>query len=247
MTTPAKAAPTAPSSRKFNVTEYYRMGEVGIFHPEERLELIDGVIMLRCPPAPLPEPRKFTVAEYYRLAEAGILAPDERVELIDGEIILMAPIGSRHGSCVAFLTEFFLSWAAGALTLWPQNTIHLEGAATLQPDIALLKRRSDFYTDANPGPADILLIIEVCDSSLAYDRNVKLALYGSAGIIEVWLVNLPDNCLEVYRDPVHQGYRQSFTLRRGDTVTPVALSDVTLDVADILPPELAYDTEDDQE
>ena len=100
MTTPAKAAPTAPSSRKFNVTEYYRMGEVGIFHPEERLELIDGVIMLRCPPAPLPEPRKFTVAEYYRLAEAGILAPDERVELIDGEIILMAPIGDLHAGRV---------------------------------------------------------------------------------------------------------------------------------------------------
>ena len=236
MTMPAKAATTAPPPRKFTVTEYHRMGEAGIFHPEERVELIDGVIMLKAPPAVIPAPRKFTVAEYYRMAEAGILHPDERVELIEGEIIVMAPIGNHHAAWVAQIIELFLSKALGTLTLWSQSSLPLSDGSTPEPDIVLLRRREDFYFGSRPSPEDILLVIEVSDTTLNYDRNVKVPLYAGNNVPETWLMNLEANCIEVYREPGAQGYQQSLILHRGDTIAPQALPDITLNVADILPP-----------
>ena len=235
MTTPAKAAPTAPSSRKFNVTEYYRMGEVGIFHPEERLELIDGVIMLRCPPAPLPEPRKFTVAEYYRLAEAGILAPDERVELIDGEIILMAPIGDLHAGRIDRWVTYFVGMSRGRFIVRSQNPIHLGEHQVPQPDLALLRPRDDFYEGMPPTPADILLVVEVSDSTLNHDRNIKVPNYAAAGLPETWLMNLIDDCIERHTQPGPDGYRHRSVHRRGERIAPLSLPHLEIPVDALLP------------
>ena len=183
--------------------------------------------------------RRFTVAEYYRMAEVGILQPDERVELIKGEIIVRSPTGRRHSSCVAIIIEFILSRALGTLTLWSQSSLLLGEGFMPEPDVVLLRRRSDFYADSNPTPADILLVIEVCDTSLNYDRNVKVPLYAGAGIVETWLVNLEADCIEVYRQPGPEGYQQSVIFRRGDKIAPAARPDLELSVADLLPPPVA--------
>ena len=183
--------------------------------------------------------RRFTVAEYYRMAEVGILQPDERVELIKGEIIVMSPTGRRHSSCVAIIIELILSRALGTLTLWSQSSLPLSEDFTPEPDVVLLRRRSDFYADSSPTPADILLVIEVSDTSLNYDRNVKVPLYAGAGIIETWLVNLEADCIAVYRQPGPEGYQQSVIFHRGEKISPVSRPDLELNVDDLLPPPVA--------
>ena len=190
-------------------------------------------------PAATRSTRRFTVAEYYRMAEVGILQPDEQVELIKGEIIVMSPTGRRHSSCMAIIIELILSRALGTLTLWSQSSLPLGEGFTPEPDVVLLRRRSDFYADSNPTPADILLVIEVSDTSLTYDRNVKVPLYAGAGIVETWLVNLEADYIEVYRQPGPEGYQQSVIFRRGEKITPVSRPDLELNVADLLPPPVA--------
>ena len=180
--------------------------------------------------------RRFTVAEYYRMAEVGILQPDERVELIKGGIIVRSPIGRRHSSCVAIIIEFILSRALGTLTLWSQSSLPLGEGFTPEPDVVLLRRRNDFYADSNPTPADILLVIEVSDTSLHNDRVRKVPLYAGAGIVETWLVNLEADCIEVYRQPGPEGYQQLVIFRRGDKIAPTARPDLELNVDDLLPP-----------
>ena len=235
MITKAPALTAAPQTRKFTVAEYHQMDAAGVFHPEERVELIAGVIMLKSPPAPVPANRKFTVTEYYRLADAGILRPEERVELVAGEIVVMSPIGSRHGSLVARLVELILGMAAGTLIVWPQNSIHLDEHSELQPDIALLRPRPDFYAAANPGPVDTLLTIEVSDTTLNYDRNVKIPRYAAANIPETWQVNLPDDCIARFSQPGPDGYRQHSIARRGERIAPLMRPDLEFAVADLLP------------
>ena len=183
-----------------------------------------------------PVRRKFTVDEYYRMAEAGILHSDERVELIDGEIILMAPIGSRHGSGVARVTTQFVNRSAGAVQVWPQNSVHLGDDLELQPDIAILNPRDDTYAESNPRPGDILIIIEVSDTTLAYDRDVKSRIYAQANVPENWIMNLPEDCIESFTQPGPDGYAQHAIYRRGDTISPSTLPDVAFAVADLLPP-----------
>ena len=236
MTTPAKVSTSVPSSRKFNVTEYYRMGEVGIFHPEERLELIEGVIMLKSPPASIPAPRKFTVAEYYRLGEAGILQDDERVELINGEILLMAPIGDLHAGRVDRWTNYFGERARGRFIVRVQNPVQVGEGQSPQPDLVLLRPRPDFYEGSRPGPGDVLLIVEVSDSSLPYDRNVKAPLYASHNLPETWLMNLVDDCIERFTQPGPGGYERHSVHRRGERISPEALPELEILVDDLLPP-----------
>ena len=182
--------------------------------------------------------RRFTVAEYYRMAEVGILQPDERVELIKGEIIVMPPIGDRHAMEVRQATRVFYSIAGGTVIISVQNPVHLGEHFQPQPDVALLRFREDNYP-AHPTPADILLVIEVSDTSLTYDRNVKVPLYAGAGIVETWLVNLEADYIEVYRQPGPEGYQQSVIFRRGDKIAPTARPDLELNVDDLLPPPVA--------
>lgn len=181
------------------------------------------------------ERRRFTVAEFERMVEAGVFRDGERLELIHGEIVRMSPIGRRHASAVLRLNTCFSNAVAGRALVSVQSPVVLADEEEPLPDLTLLRPRADFYESRKPEPADILLAVEVADTSLAYDREVKLPLYASGGIREVWLVNLQDDVLEVYREPGRQGYARSRACRRGERVAPEALPDLQLAVEDLLP------------
>jgi hypothetical protein len=178
--------------------------------------------------------RRFTVDEYHRMAEAGILAEDDRVELIEGEIVEMSPIGSRHAACVKRMTSLFYRQVGQKAIVSVQDSIRLTGHSEPQPDLALLKPRPDFYAKAHPGPEDVLLVVEVAETSPDYDRTVKVPLYARSGVPEVWLVDLAGEGVEVYRQPSPQGYREVRQARRGQRLTPEAFPDVELAVDDVL-------------
>ena len=186
--------------------------------------------------ASAPEKRKFTVAEYYRMAEVGILRPEERVELIEGEIIVMAPIGPGHSGSVLISNHIFSQYAPGRFLVQIQNPINLGEGSEPQPDAMLLRLRNDSYTKSHPTPADVLLVVEVSDSSLEYDRDVKAHIYGRAGVPETWVKNLPEDCIERFTEPGPEGYAQHTVRRRGETLTPVSLPDLELSVDALLPP-----------
>src|SRR5216684_564312 len=128
------------------------------------------------------EKRHFNVTEYYQMAKAGVLKPDDRVELIEGEIVKMSPIGSPHAACVCRLYESLPNVVKGRALVWVQNPVRLNDFSEPVPDIALLKPRKDYYAARHPTPADVLLIIEVADSTLLTDRNIKIPLYARSGI-----------------------------------------------------------------
>ena len=177
---------------------------------------------------------RFTVDEYHRMAEVGLLHEDSRVELIDGEIVDMSPIGHRHAVRVAYLSQLFPERLGRLAFVWAQNPIHLFGHAEPQPDVALLRPRADFYAGKRPDAGDVLLVIEVADSSLEYDRRVKAPLYARHGIAEYWLVNLVEGHVAVYRDPAPNGYRSVHIARPGEELHPLAFPDLVLAVDEIL-------------
>jgi Uma2 family endonuclease len=177
--------------------------------------------------------RLFTVEEYHRMAEAGILSEDDRVELIEGELVTMSPIGSRHAACVARLTALLFP-VEGRGILWVQNPIRLGARSEPQPDVTLLRYRPDFYASAHPGPEDVLLVVEVAETSADADRSLKIPLYARYGIPEAWLVDLLEEHIEIYRHPTPQGYRSLHIAHRGETVSPTALPDLELSVDEIL-------------
>jgi Uma2 family endonuclease len=179
----------------------------------------------------------FTVDEYYRMAEAGILGPEDRVELINGEIIKMSPIGHRHMGCVNKANRLFIEALGRRAVVSPQNPVLLSMWTEPQPDLTVLKPRDDDYDSKKPEHADALLVIEIAESSLSYDRDIKVPHYAAAGIPEVWIEDLTRDQLLVYRDPGKDGYLNSLTLRRGDSVSPLAFPDVTFNVSDLLPSE----------
>jgi len=176
--------------------------------------------------------RRFTSAEYHAMAEAGILSEDERVELIAGEIVRMAPIGSRHAGCVKRLNRQFSLLGDRALVS-VQDPIALGPSHEPEPDLAILRPREDDYTQSHPAPSDVLLLIEVADFSLDYDRTVKIPLYARAGIPEVWLVDLVQRAVEIYRQPSEGGYGDVRVLHPGDSLSPRAFPDFQLPVESI--------------
>ena len=190
-------------------------------------------------PAPLRKIRKFTVAEYYRLGAAGILSHTERVELIAGEIVVMAPIGIRHAGEVDRLTRLFYRRSNDRFIVRVQNPIRLEENSELEPDVALLRFRADEYFAGHPGPEDTLLVVEVADTTLAYDREVKARLYAAAGLPQMLIMDLNGDRIEDLTDPSPDGYRQRAIRRRGDKIRLVALPDLEFAVADLLPPRAA--------
>ena len=184
-----------------------------------------------------PTRRRFTVAEYYAMAEAGVLAPDERVELLDGEIIVMPPIGDWHASRVKRLNNSMLPPLEGRAIVSVQDPTRLDDASEPEPDIMLLRWRDDFYEGGHPGPADVLLLIEVSDTTVDYDRGAKLSAYAAAGIPEVWIVNRPDRRIESYSDPTGDAYATVRYYEPGESISPQAFPDVILQVDQIIPPE----------
>ena len=181
----------------------------------------------------------FTVSEYYTMAEAGILREDDRVELIEGEIWQMTPIGSPHAGGVNRLTALFASLPLSRrAVLSVQNPVRLDDFSEPEPDFAVLRFRDDFYVGGHPKASDILFLIEVADSSLEYDKNVKIGLYARHGVPEVWLHDIGHEALIVHRDPSPQGYRDVRTVRRGAHLAPLAFPDLVLAVDELLGPSL---------
>jgi hypothetical protein len=178
--------------------------------------------------------RRFTVEEYERMGQAGILSEDDRVELIDGEIIEMAPIGTRHAAVVNRLNDLLGPQVRPEALVSIQNPVHADPHSEPQPDLLLVKRRDDYYASAHPRGPDVLLVVEVADTSLDYDRGVKVPLYARAGIPEAWIIALPAEEVEVFRQPSPDGYRRVATLRRGDVLSIEALPNVTLAVDQVL-------------
>jgi len=178
--------------------------------------------------------RHFTVDEYHRLAEVGVLHEDERVELLNGQIIHMMPIGPFHGGSVKWLAAFFHDPTRQRWITSVQDPLHLGELDEPQPDLMLLRPRNDFYRTAHPTPPDVFLVIEVADSTLIMDREEKLPIYARAGIPEVWIVNLPERLVEVYRQPTSGGYTETHRIRPGEPLSPSAFPDVAIDTAALL-------------
>lgn len=178
--------------------------------------------------------RLFTVQEYHQMAQAGILGEDDRVELIEGEIVQMAAIGSRHAACVNRLNQLFSARITGRAIVSIQNPVHLNEISEPQPDLALLRPRPDFYAAAHPEPQDVLLVVEVADTSAGIDRAAKIPLYARTGIPEAWLVDLQEGQVEVHRQPTLQGYQRVQHLGRDASLALEAFPDLTLAVNDIL-------------
>ncbi len=165
--------------------------------------------------------RRFTVHEYHRMGEAGILHEDDRVELIEGELIVMAAIGTRHFTCVNELNRFLVRGVGDEAIVSVQNPVRLDDHGEPQPDLTVIRPRD--YRESLPNPEDVLLLIEVSDTTLRYDREVKLPLYAGAGIREVWIVDLPGETVERHTEPSTDGYDLVQRVRRGDTLRPEAL------------------------
>jgi Uma2 family endonuclease len=177
---------------------------------------------------------RFSVHDYYQLAEADILSHEDRVELIEGEIIDMSPIGVRHISCVDMLVDLLTHLPKREWILRVQSPIRLNEHSEPQPDITLLKRRSDFYRSSPSTTADVLLVIEVSDSSVGYDRDIKIPLYARAGIPEAWLVDLTTNSIEVYSQPMNGVYQSVVKLSQGEILSSPRLPEIILEVTAIV-------------
>ena len=182
------------------------------------------------------EPQKyfFSVDDYYRMAKAGLFSEGPHVELIEGEVIEMSPIGSRHAGCVDDLTSLLVPKVARLAIVRVQGPIRIDEYSEPQPDIALLKPRRDSYRRSHPTPPEVLLVIEVADTSGHYDRNVKLPLHARAEIPEAWLVVLPKDVIEVHTEPKNGKYTKIQRLKRGKTLTSSAVAGLSLKVDDIL-------------
>ena len=226
-----------PRLRLFDADEYFAMRDVGIFAENEYLELIGGEILFRHPEIGGPERRPFTNAEYQALAEAGVLAPDERVQLIAGDVIVMSPVGNRHAACVALIDDAFtpLRFVPARVCIRVQSPLVMPDNSEPEPDAMLLAWREDRYAFRAPRPEDVLLVVEVSDSTLRYDRDVKMSLYAAAGVPEAWLVNLRDGWIESNTQPTADGYRSTRRYGLGDTITPQAFPDIVIPVERIIP------------
>jgi len=178
--------------------------------------------------------KRFTVDEYYRMAEAGILRPEDRVELIDGEIIQMSPIGQRHAARVNRANSLFIRAFGEQAVVSPQNPVQLSDWTEPQPDIVVFKARSDFYESKKPTPRDVLLVLEISDTTLRYDMKIKLPHFAAALIPEVWIQDINGDSLYVFRDPQGNCYVTSMQLKRGAFVYSLAFPEIRFSLDDLL-------------
>ncbi len=227
-----------PRLRLFDADEYLAMRDADIFAESECLELIGGEILFRHPEIGGPERRGFTNAEYHALAWAEILEPDERVQLIAGDIIVMSPVGNRHAECVDLIDDVFtpVRLAPARARVRVQGPMVMPDHSEPEPDLMLLKLREGGYISGHPRPEDVLLLVEVSDSTLRYDRDVKLSLYAAAGVPEVWLVNLREDWVGSFTKPAEDGYRATRRYALGDSIAPQAFPDISIPVERIIPP-----------
>jgi Uma2 family endonuclease len=182
----------------------------------------------------LPAARRFSVDEYHQMAAAGILTEDDPVELIEGAIVEMPPMGSRHAACVSRLDRLLNALVGDQAIVRAQLPVRIDAHSEPEPDLALAGARVDFYGSAHPLPGDVLLVIEVAESTVGYDRTMKAPLYARAGIAEYWLIDLHGERVDVHRDPAEGSYRTVRVFRRGERLTIEALPSVAIQVDAIL-------------
>lgn len=184
--------------------------------------------------AVFPQKHLTDIAEWHRMGEAGIFPPDSRMELIEGEILHMAPIGFNHAGHVARLIHALAPLIQDRAIINAQNPVQLSDLSEPEPDFLLLHPEPNFYTTRHPNASDVLLLVEVSDTTLRFDRSQKLRLYATHNIPEYWIVNLIDDCLEVCRQPQDGDYLQKIVLGKSDSLNLVALPEVRIEVAAIL-------------
>jgi Uma2 family endonuclease len=167
--------------------------------------------------------KRFTADEYHRMAQVGILSRRDRVELIDGEIVVMSPIGSRHAACVSCATRALIRAVDDNAIVQAQSSVRLDLYYEPEPDLVLLRPRADFYATRHRTPGDVLLVVEIADSSLGYDRDTKAPIYAMSGIGEYWLADLAANVVWRYTSAEKSTYRRVEQHRRGESIAPLAL------------------------
>jgi Uma2 family endonuclease len=180
-----------------------------------------------------PQKHPISSEEYLRMGEAGVFAPEARLELIEGEIIEMAPIDPPHAGCVNKLNQLSIERVRGAAVVAVQNPAIISNRSVPQPDLALLKPRADYYSRSHPRVADVLLVIEVSDTTLGFDLRIKAPLYARCGITEAWVVDVSDRVIHVSRDPMPLGYSTSFIAAIGARVTCAGLAEAALEVVEL--------------
>ena len=238
----APSAPLAPSydddpkPRLFTEAERRAMLDAGILADDERAVSVAGRIMTRDERGKF-RPRPFTRKEYHAMAKAEILGHWERVQLIEGEILVMSPVGSRHFGGVNLLTKEYSTSGrlAGLATVSVQNPLAVWERSEPEPDFQLLVYREDGYARGAPRPEDVLLAVEVSDSTLNHDVNEKLPMYAAAGVPETWIMNLREDVIDSHSDPSPDGYRTTRRYRIGDAIAPLAFPDLEVEVARLIP------------
>jgi Uma2 family endonuclease len=180
-----------------------------------------------------PKKHPISAEEYLRMGEGQVFAPDARLELIEGEIVEMAPIEPPHAGRVNKLTHLFGQRAGNHALVSVQNPIIISDRSVPQPDLALLIPRADYYTSSHPAARDVYLVVEVSDTTLAFDLRTKVPLYARCGIPEVWVVDVNERAIHVFRDPGATGYGASITLRPGQSVACLAVPEATLEVGEL--------------
>lgn len=178
--------------------------------------------------------RKFSVEEYHKFIEQGVFNPEERIELWEGEFIEMSPIGKRHAGCVDSLAEILNDFLNKQAIVRTQNPIVLNDFSEPQPDVCLLKRRDDFYRQISATADDVLLAMEVADSTVKFDRDIKFPRYAENGIQESWLIDLENDRVEIHTQPTKNGYRLVKILHRGDIAESTIFDEIKIAVDDIL-------------
>ncbi len=179
-------------------------------------------------------PKRFRVDEFRKMTEAGILPEESGWEIIDGFLIDKMTIGSKHASIVKRLNKLLAELLTNKAIVSVQDPVHIDDYNEPEPDITLLKPRNDFYSGRHPTPSDVLLLVEVSDSTISYDRGIKMKLYAEAGIVEVWLVNLLDETIERYSLPANGRFGSVETLKKGDSIRSISLAYLSLNVEEIL-------------
>lgn len=243
---------------RFTLDEYHKLSETGFLHPDEHLELIEGLMYLKADwlseeelqqenefllktKYPL---RRFSVEEYHRLLELGLLEGTPRIELLDGLLIEMSAFTAYHRTCVHQLYDFLHGQIGRRAQVFMQSPITLPDQRTEpEPDVVIARNRQDKYAHRHPYPDEVLLVAEVAYSTLDSDQTIKVSTYASAGIPEYWLWNLQDWQLEVYREPMtlavgRAGYRVRTVYLADETIAPLAFPDCSVRVGDILPAQL---------
>ena len=225
-----------PKPRLFADAELGAMLDAGILDKCEGAISVSGRIMAKDEFGDF-RPRLFTRKEYHAMAKAEILGHWERVQLIEGEIVVMSPVGNRHAAGVDLLTTEFATSGrlAGRAIVRVQNPLAIWEKSDPEPDFQLLILRDDHYAQNAPRPEDVLLAVEVSDSTLNHDVNEKLPMYAAAGVPETWIMNLREDFIDSHSDPSPDGYRTTRRYRIGDVIAPLAFPDLEIEVSRLIP------------